>query len=436
MIDRVFFRRLGFAFALFLACACMPAQTRAGELKALASFNGTTGIQPQAGVTFDSNGNLFGTTLAGGANSQGTVWELAKGSNTITALGSFSGTNGSFPIAGVILDANGNLYGAAPDGGANGVGAVWELAKGSSTITPLASFNTTNGAVPLAGVTFDANGNLFGTTSGGGTNGTGTVWELAKGSNTIMALASFNLPSQSVYGGVTLDAKGNLYGTTGSGGTTNQGTVWELANGSNTIITLASFNGTNGNLPRAGVTFDANGNLFGTAQNGGAANQGTVWELAKGSGTITALAAFNGTNGELPLGGVTFDANGNLLGTAPAGGVNALGTVWELAKGSSAITALGSFDITTGTDPKAGVTLDADGNLFGTAAIAGGPTQGTVWEFQASVSTVPEPSSLVLWFSALVFILLVLRRFFCSPLTRAEGEVPIRRRAAGSSSRR
>jgi uncharacterized repeat protein (TIGR03803 family) len=412
MIDGVFFRRLGFASALILAWACMPAQTQAGNLIALASFNGTNGIGPQAGATFDANGNLFGTTFAGGANSQGTVWELAKGSSTITALGSFNGTNGSFPVAGVTLDANGNLFGTAPDGGANGVGAVWALARGSSTITALASFNTTNGAVPQAGATFDANGNLFGTTIGGGTHGTGTVWELAKGSSTIMALASFNLPSQSVYGGVTFDAKGNLFGTTGFGGATNQGTVWELAKGSNTITTLASFNGTNGNLPRAGVTFDANGNLFGTTYNGGATNQGTVWELANGSSTITALASFNGTNGELPLGGVTLDANGNLYGTASAGGANAIGTVWELAKGSSTITALGSFDLTTGNDPKAGVTLDANGNLFGTAAIGGGSSDGTVWEFQASSSVVPEPSSLVLGFIAMVFIPLVLRRFF------------------------
>jgi uncharacterized repeat protein (TIGR03803 family) len=229
-------------------------------------------------------------------------------------------------------------------------------------------------------VTLDANGDLFGTTIGGGANGAGTVWELAKGSGTIMALASFNLPSQSVYGGVTLDANGDLFGTTGRGGANNQGTVWELVPGSGTITTLASFDGTNGDLPRAGVTLDANGNLLGTTQNGGSTNQGTVWELAKGSGTITALASFSGTDGELPLGGVTFDANGDLFGTAPFGGASSLGTVWELAKGSGAITALGSFDRTTGSDSKAGVTFDANGNLFGTAATGGGAGHGTVWE--------------------------------------------------------
>jgi uncharacterized repeat protein (TIGR03803 family) len=312
----------------------------------------------------------------------------------------------------VTLDAQGNLFGTATDIGAHNVGTVWELAQGSGTITALASFDTINGGGPQAGVTLDANGNLFGTTIGGGTNGTGTVWELAKGSNTIMALASFNLPSQSVSGGVTFDANGNLFGTTGSGGANNQGTVWELANGSHSITTLASFNGTNGNLPRAGVTFDANGNLFGTAYNGGANGFGTVWELARGSSTITALDSFNNTNGQHPLGSVTFDAKGNLFGTAFLGGANSLGTVWELAKGSGAITALGSFDLTTGSDPKAGVTFDSNGNLFGTAS--GGPSggYGTVWEFQTGPSAVPEPSSLVLGVIAMVLLPLVLRRFF------------------------
>jgi uncharacterized repeat protein (TIGR03803 family) len=437
MTDRVFFRKLGIASALILAWACMPAKTQAGNLIALASFDGTNGTGPQtAGVTFDANGNLFGTAFAGGANGQGTVWELAKGSSTITALGSFNGTNGSGPVAGVTLDASGNLFGAAPDGGAKGVGTVWELAKGSGTITAIASFNTTNGAVPLAGVTFDANGNLFGTTSGGGTHGTGTVWELAKGSSAITALASFILPGQSVYGGVTLDAKGNLFGTTAFGGASNQGTVWELAKGNNSIMTLASFNGTNGNAPHAGVTFDANGNLFGTTQVGGANSQGAVWELAKGSSTITALSSFNGTNGVLPLGGVIFDAKGNLYGTASEGGANAIGTVWELAQGSSGITALASFEnVATGNDPKASVTFDANGNLFGSAAVGGASEDGTVWELHIGSSTVPEPSSLVVSLIAMALIPLVLGRFRRSPLSRAEGEVPPRRSAADPSLR-
>jgi hypothetical protein len=115
--------------ALLLAWACIPAPVRGQGLTALASFNGTNGNRPWAGVTFDANGNLFGTAIVGGANFSGTVWELAKGSGTITPLASFNGTtNGATPLGGVTFDANGNLFGTATARGANfNNGTVWEL---------------------------------------------------------------------------------------------------------------------------------------------------------------------------------------------------------------------------------------------------------------------------------------------------------------------
>jgi uncharacterized repeat protein (TIGR03803 family) len=363
---------------------CLEDRRMLSTLTALGAFDGTNGTDPEsAGVVFDANGNLFGTTFSGGANGVGTVWELAQGSGTITALASFDLINGGGPLGGVALDGQGNIYGTAEGSGTQNVnGMVWELAEGSSTITQLAPFDGNNGIEPAGGATRDANGDLFGTTIGGGGRGTGTVWELAKGSSTIMGLASFNLSAQSAgSGGVTLDANGDLFGTISSSGANNLGLVWELVPGSGTITTLASFDGTNGNLPLAGATLDANGDLFGTTFIGGANNLGTVWELAKGSSTITALASFNGPDGERPRSGVTLDANGNLYGTTTSGGVNsANGVVWELAKGSGAITALATFqNSTSGTDSKAGVTLDANGNLYGTAG-GGAAGQGTVWE--------------------------------------------------------
>jgi uncharacterized repeat protein (TIGR03803 family) len=226
------------------------------------------------------------------------VWEIAAGSHTITALASFQGTNGSNPQAGLTIDSQGNLYGVSNVGGANKLGTVWELAKGSNTITTLASFNETNGATPFGSVSVDSQGNVYGTTSVGGSSKDGTVWEIATGSGTITTLASFNSNSGAIpQAGVTADAQGNLYGTTFAGGSGKAGTVWELAKGSSTITTLASFNYSNGALPQAGVTLDSHGNIYGTAFAGGAGGQGTIWELAKGSSTITVVGSFNGTNG-------------------------------------------------------------------------------------------------------------------------------------------
>ncbi len=335
------FRSIGLGSALLWAIACPPASVWGQGLTTIASFNGADGADPTAGVTLDANGDLFGTTSNINTNGGGTVWEIAKGSSTITTIASFNGSNGFQPFGGVTLDANGDLFGTTAQGGAYNKGTVWEIAQGSGTITTLASFNGSNGAGPQSHVTFDANGNVFGTTAGGGANSRGTVWEIAKGSSTITTLASFNGSNGfQPFAGVTIDANGNLYGTTSGGGSYGYGTVWEIAKGSNTITSLVTFNYANGASPEGGVTLDANGNLFGTTAQGGANGVGTVWEIARGSSTLTTLAsfAFNGADGGEPYAGVTLDANGNLFGTAIYGGPYGDGTVWEIAQGTSTIT--------------------------------------------------------------------------------------------------
>src|SRR5665213_3322839 len=243
-----------------------------------------SGANPQSTLAVDSIGNLYGTASRGGASGDGTIFEIAKGSGTITTLASFNGTNGANTEAGVTLDAAGDLYGTTDGGGDSNAGTVFEIAKGSGTITTLASFNFTNGANPSAGVALDASGNLYGTTN------EGTVFKIAKGSGTITTLIA---NGASILGGVTLDASGNLYGTTDIGGTSNDGTVFEIAKGLSTTRTLASFNGTNGQNPASELTLDASGNLYGTAINGGSSGDGTVFEIAKGSATIATLASFN-----------------------------------------------------------------------------------------------------------------------------------------------
>ncbi len=162
-------------------------------------------------------------------------------------------------------------------------------------------------------------------------------------------------------GALIMDSSGNLYGTTELGGTDNDGTVFELAHGSSTITTLASFRGNNGADPWAGLIMDGSGNLYGTAEQGGAlpgggADNGTVFELAKGSSTITGLASFDVLNGQWPVAGLIMDSSNNLYGTTAWGGANHLGdgTVFELAKGSGTITTLASFNGTNGEDVQSG----------------------------------------------------------------------------------
>jgi uncharacterized repeat protein (TIGR03803 family) len=342
-------------------------------LSTLGIFNGANGAFPNGGLVMDSNGNLYGTAVNGGASNDGTVFEVAKGSGTLTTLASFNGANSDFPDGGLVMDSSGNLYGTA-------VGTVFEVAKGSGTITTLASFNAANGVFPYGGLVMDSGGNLYGKSNTGGSGG-GAIFELAKGSGTLTGLASFNGANGAFpNGGLIIDSSGNLYGTAHDGGANGDGTVFELAKGSKTITALASFNGNNGAGPQAGLILDSSGNFYGTTGAGGASNDGTVFELANGKHTITTLASFNGSNGADPVAGLILDSSGNLYGTASAGGASGDGTVFELARGSGTITTLASFNGSNGAGPHAGLILDSGGNLYGTASVGGASGDGTVFE--------------------------------------------------------
>ena len=353
------------------------------SLSTLASFNGTNGAIPRAAVIMDSSGNLYGTTLAGGASNGGTVFELAHGSGAITTLASFNGTNGWNPYAALIMDSSGNLYGTAQYGGAYGYGTVFELAHGSGSITTLASFNGTDGASPFAALIMDSSGNMYGTTPYGGpswngtpNNGSGTVFELAHGSDTITTLATFNVTNGAEpEDALIMDSGGNLYGTTRLGGRYGTGTVFELAH-SHTVTTLAW----NVEYPTTGLIMDSSGNLYGTAPAGGAHGSGLVFELAHGSRTITTLALFNGGNSPTPNGSLIMDSSGNLYGTTSYGGVSSDGTVFELANGSGTITTLASFNGGNGATPYGGLITDSSGNLYGTTTYGGSAGLGTVFE--------------------------------------------------------
>jgi uncharacterized repeat protein (TIGR03803 family) len=170
------------------------------------------------------------------------------------------------------------------------------LPKGSGAITVLAGFNNNaEGNGPYAGVIMDASGNLYGTTKSGGANGYGVVYEVAQGTGTVTDLAMFNGANGAGpgVGSLLMDSSGNLYGTTTAGGAYGDGTVFEVAKGSGSITTLAPFNGTNGSTPRDGLIMDGSGNLYGTTLSGGAYNDGTVFELQRG--TMYIFSGFSST---------------------------------------------------------------------------------------------------------------------------------------------
>ena len=360
----------------------------------IASFTGSvSGFQPQ-GLVMDGAGNLFGVTAQGGAKGYGTVFKIATGSGTITTLASFTGKNGIgiSPRGSLVLDAQGNLFGTTVGGGAFGKGTIFEVAAGTaSTITTVASFDGVNGSDPFGGLVVDAAGNFFGTSLGSSQAGFhSSVWELAAGAGSITLLATFK-PQNYLTGALAIDSSGNIFGTTARGGTKSLGSVFELSGTAHTLTTLASFTGANGSAPTGTLLLDAQHDLIGTTANGGGSGDGTIFEIpATASSTIHTLATFTGSNGAHPLGTLIEDGVGNIFGVAAAGGSKGYGTVFERAAGTAnTLTTLFSFTgESTGANPSGPLVLDAQGNFWGATFLGGAQSHnaGTVFELSPAVA--------------------------------------------------
>jgi uncharacterized repeat protein (TIGR03803 family) len=383
----------------------------ASKEQVLHSFqeNGEDGLQPFTGLVVDASGNLYGTTEAGGTGGAGTVFELTHGANgkwTEKVLRNFHfhSKDGFHPVAGLTLDAAGNLYGTTLQGGDVNCrcGVVFELSPGANgkwRETVLHTFSGSDGSSPNAGVVLDGAGNLYGTTYSGGSGGCycGTVFKLSPGMDaqwTETILHNFSedgKDGEAPLAGVVLDAVGNVYGTTFWGGTHHNGMVFELspnANGSWTETIVHEFGSEYGiNATGSGVILDGSGNLYGTTFLGGAHGDGTVFELspgANGNWSIKTLHSFNGKDGTFLVGGLVFDVMGNLYGTADLGGLNqcsgnGCGVVFELSPGSDrwAEKVLHDFrdNGKDGFRSSAGLAVDSGGNLYGTT-IYGGTGKG------------------------------------------------------------
>jgi uncharacterized repeat protein (TIGR03803 family) len=309
-----------------------------------------------ATLIFDGVGNLYGTATVGGnlaactGHSCGVVFRLSPQSDGTwkeTTLHAFAGgRDGSIPNKTLVFDTAGNLYGTTSAGGGTslscfpyvGCGMVFELSPTSSGLwkeTILRTFQgDVNGGRPLAGLTIDAAGKLYGTTSAGGYQGNGTVYRLSPSSGghwqeTVLyqfqALSS--LDGRAPLSVPLLDAAGNIYGTTAEGGSSDLGTVFELSpstGGAWTETLLHQFAPRNdGSIPFSGVVFDSAGNLWGTASNGGSLLlAGSVYELSPiSNGTWNESAFyFDIADGSTPRDTLIFDAAGNLYGTTSEGG--------------------------------------------------------------------------------------------------------------------
>jgi len=343
------------------------------------------GASPESGVVRDNAGNFYGTTVSGGAANAGVVYKVDP-AGTETVLYSFTGgADGGIPSSGVILDPAGNLYGTAEGGGA-GYGVVYEVAgRGHETV--LYTFkNEGDGAGPQ-GVVRDGSGNLYGTTIGGGTGRgpgclpatCGVVYKLdPAGNETVLYRFTGGADGGLSYAGVILDAEGNLYGNTEYGGAPGCGVVFKVDRFGHETVLYSFTGGADGGNPQFALVRDESGNLYGTTQFGGTANWGTVFKIDT-AGTKTTLFSFGGAAGAEPSGTLTLDSGGDLYGVCSLSN-----TVFKLDPAGQETVLYTFQNGVSGDYPNGDLLRDASGNLYGTTLYGGPASIGVIYGLDPS----------------------------------------------------
>jgi uncharacterized repeat protein (TIGR03803 family) len=327
-----------------------------GNETVLHSFSGVDGAVPLAGLVLDREGNLYGTTAFGGSSfidnladsGNGTVFKVDSQGNE-TVLHSFMNVpDGEEPSAGLIMDRDGNLYGTAAGGGSSGDGTVFKV-DGYGNETVLFSFSGVDGANPLAGLVLDRDGNLYGTTAGGGSSTLGTVFKLGTDGKETVLYNFLNTPDGAApRAGLVRSKEGNLYGTTTIGGSSGFGTVFRVDSFGRERV-LHSFSGVDGAVPFAGLVMDRDGNVFGTTTFGGSLFVADVFngygivftvdtlhqdrnepELLRPRARESVVHSFSPPDGGSPEAGLIMDREGNLYGTTAFFGAFDSGTVFKL----------------------------------------------------------------------------------------------------------
>ena len=365
----------------------------------VASFSGSNGNGPFASLVQGPDGNLYGTTLAGGkaggcgGGGCGTVFKLTP-SGDLSAVYSFSGPDGDAPEA-LVLGTDGNFYGTtfctfdgglprmaspprAPSVICSGGGTIFRLSL-SGVLTTLHGFkNDAGGGSPFGAFTEGTDGNFYGTLRAGGLYVFGTVFRITP-TGALTTLYNFSGPDGAYPNGVIQGVDGNFYGTTSGEGTVNQGTVFQITP-AGVLTTIHSFQGPDGARPSPGGLRQAtDGNFYGVTAGGGAFNNcpnqdcGTVFRVSS-TGALTTLHSFSGSDGSEPWAGLLQATDGNFYGTNDAQGVNGGGTAFRITP-SGALTTLYNFcsenGCADGESPEGELLQASNGVLYGTTNVGG-----------------------------------------------------------------
>jgi uncharacterized repeat protein (TIGR03803 family) len=390
-------RRSRTSIMLAVLWLCASGSSPAQTFTTLVNFNHTNGYFPVGELVQGTDGNLYGTTESGGANSSGTVFKVTP-TGTLTTLYSFCAkpncTDGSEPGGGLVLGTDGNFYGTTTEGGiiadhcGGDCGTVFKISP-AGKLTTLHGLDSTDGSTPYRPLVQAPNGNFYGTT------GSGTVFSITSGGK-LTTLLTGGGPNALIQA-----TNGNFYGTIAGGGAHSDGTVFSVTSGK--LTTLHSFDGTDGNAPFGALVQASNGNFYGTTSQGGAHDLcndeifvgcGAVFEISPG-GTLTTVDSFDKSDGYYPAARLIQASNGNFYGTTVYGGapgpcyMSSCGTIFSITSGGT-LTTLHSFDDTDGEYPGGGLVQVTNGTFYGTTSAGGASGDGTIFSLAVGLGPFVE----------------------------------------------
>jgi uncharacterized repeat protein (TIGR03803 family) len=365
--------------------------TPAGTVTVLHVFAGGTadGAYPYAALIQATDGNFYGTTSQGGTSTYGTVFKITP-AGTVTVLHSFAGGTGDgySPYAALIQATDGNLYGTTYGGGTGTsyYGTVYRITL-DGTFTLLRAFNYTSGGYSYAPLVQAADGNLYGTTGYGGASGLGTAFKITLG-GVFSLLHSFSGSadgSHLYYGALIQATDGNFYGTTYDGGASNAGEMFQMTPaGAVTVQYAFSGSADARSAYYTGLIQASDGNFYGTSSRGGTADYGTAFKMTP-AGVVTVLYSFTyGNDGGYPYAPLIQATDGNFYGTTAFGGTSGYGVVFKMTPAGT-VTSLHSFNYSTdGGYPYGALIQGTDGNFYGTTSQGGASSNGTVFKMTSA----------------------------------------------------
>jgi len=380
-------------FVVFAICLVSSLPANAQTFKVVGSFHGWDGNNPYSALIQGTDGNLYGTTVDGGPNHGGNIFKITL-AGTLTRLYNFCSlaqcADGEYPVMALVEGPDGNFYGTTQSGGTNGGwGTVFKITP-AGKLTTLHSFGGPDGAGPYSPLLIASDGNFYGTTNGGGASNAGIVYRLTS-SGALTTLYNFCSQSgcedgQYPVGAIIQASDGNIYGTTHAGGNYAScnvdgcGTVFKITLRGN-LTTLHAFATIDGEYPYGGV-IEGPGNVFyGTTGAGGASGDGTVFSMTA-AGTISTLHSFDGTDGATPY-AILLGSDGKLYGTTEALGRNFGGTIFKMTTDGTFST-VHNFDGTNGKNSYCGLVEVAKHLFYGTTYFGGVKSDGIIFSISVA----------------------------------------------------